>query len=347
MAKRKLSKEMLLLIVFAAVFVLLSVMSPGKFLTTANLRSMCFQIPEFGLFAIAMMVTILTGGINLSVVTSGTLGSILAALVLSHATANGMSAGVAIALAMLTNLAISALCGLLNGWVISYIGAAAMLTTLGTSTLFEGLGLLISKGSSISGFPTEFFWIGNGTVLGIPVPTLIFLILTVVTWLLLEKTAWGAGIYIVGCNPKAADFSGIDVRRVTMLGYVYSGFLSGVATIIMMSRYNSARIDYGESYLMQTVAAAVLGGTLISGGYGRVGGVVVAVATLQCVSSGLNIFGLDTSLTTMITGLILIGVLTANFIAANRNGTLDMKKLVSLFAGGQRSQKEYTTKKER
>ena len=120
---------------------------------------------------------------------------------------------------------------------------------------------------------------------------------------------------MVGCNPTAASFSGINVKKVMMKVYIYSGFLGSIATIIMMSRYNSARIDYGSSYLMQTVTAAVLGGTVITGGYGKVIGVVLSVLVLQCISSGLNIAGLDTNLSTVITGLLLIGVLAVNFIS--------------------------------
>lgn len=316
--KKKLSKEWVLLIIFVMIFTVLSIMSPGKFLTENNLHSMCFQIPEFGLFAIAMMVTILTGGINLSVITSGTVGGILGALVLSTLWGNGTNAILSITLAVLTVLAVSTLCGFINGCVVSYVGTAAMMTTLGTSTLYEGVGLLISKGNSISKFPTEFYWFGNKTLLGIPVPMILFLAAAALVYILLERTPWGQNVYMVGSNPKTSMYSGINVRKTTMLAYVLSGFLSGIAMVIMMSRYNSARIDYGSSYLMQTVAAAVLGGTLITGGYGKVMGIVIAVMTLQCISSGLNIFGMDASLTSMITGLVLIGVLAINFFNGRR-----------------------------
>ncbi len=316
---KKVSKEAVLLIVFASIFAALSAMSPGKFLTGSNLRSICFQIPEFGLFAIAMMLAILTGGINLSVITSGTLGSILGALVLSSTYASGLSPLLCIVLAVLTVLGVATLCGLLNGFVVSYVGTAAMMTTLGTSILYEGIGLLISKGNSISKFPAEFYWFGNATFLGVPVPMYIFIVMALVVHILLHRTPWGLNVYMIGSNPKASKFSGINVPGSTMLAYTLSGLLSGIAAVIMMSRYNSARIDYGSSYLMQTVAAAVLGGTLITGGYGTVYGVVLAVATLQCLSSGLNIFGLDTSLTSMITGIVLIGTLSINFFAAQRS----------------------------
>ncbi|WP_434693023.1 ABC transporter permease [Hungatella sp. SB206] len=311
---KKNSKERILLIVFALVFIALSFLSPDKFLTVTNIRSMAFQLPEFGILTLAMMVPILTGGINLSLVTAATLGGVVSATVMASLYKQNWNETLIIMIAVLTSMAASVLCGIINGYVVSYIGAAAMMATLGTSTLFEGIGLYISKGNSISGFPAAFHWIGNGTVCGVPVPMIVFGLVAVVTWLLLEKTAWGQSVYMVGCNRKAASFSGLNVNRIMMKVYMYSGFLGSLAMLIMMSRYNSARVDYGSSYLMQAVAASVLGGTMITGGYGKVGGVVIAVAILQIISSGFNIFGLDRNLTTVINGVILIGVLTLNFL---------------------------------
>ena len=302
-----------MLIVFALVFIALSFLSPDKFLTVTNIRSMAFQLPEFGILTLAMMVPILTGGINLSLVTTATLGGVVSATVMASLYKQNWNETLIIMIAVLTSMAASVLCGIINGYVVSYIGAAAMMATLGTSTLFEGIGLYISKGNSISGFPAAFYWIGNGTVCGVPVPMIVFGLVAGVTWLLLEKTAWGQSVYMVGCNRKAASFSGLNVNRIMMKVYMYSGFLGSLAMLIMMSRYNSARVDYGSSYLMQAVAASVLGGTMITGGYGKVGGVVIAVAILQIISSGFNIFGLDRNLTTVINGVILIGVLTLNF----------------------------------
>ena len=322
---KKNSKEWVLFGVFILLFIFLSVLSPKNFLTIRNIRSMAFQIPEFGILAIAMMVVILTGGINLSLVTTGTLGGIISALVMSSLNDAGTPPAVAIGLAVVVSMAVSMLCGVLNGYVVSYIGAAAMMVTLGTSTLYEGLGLYLSKGNSISGFPSAFYWFGNGTVAGIPVPMIAFLAVAAATYVFLEKTAWGLSIYMVGSNRKASEFSGINVNKVTMKVYIYSGFLGSLAMIIMMSRYNSARVDYGSSYLMQTVAASVLGGTRVRG-YGKVFGVVIAVAIMQIISSGLNIFGLDRSLTTVITGVILIGVLTLNFITSKTGGLKLNKK---------------------
>ena len=138
--------------------------------SATNLQSMVFQLPEFGLFALAMTVTILTGGINLSGYYLGNDGRYSRRKGHVCPYESGADVGAAILTAIVIAMISSSLCGMLNGYIVAYIGAPAMMATLGTSTLFEGIGLLVSMGNSISGFPTEFFWFGNGTVLGIPVP---------------------------------------------------------------------------------------------------------------------------------------------------------------------------------
>lgn len=313
--KKKLSKEWMLVLLFVILFIILSILSPTRFLSVHNLQSMTFQLPEFGIFAIAMMVVIVTGGINLSLVSTAALSGIASALVLSKLYAAGCNVILAIFLMLLCAVAVSIVCGLLNGYVVAYIGAAAMMATLGTSTLFEGISLNITKGNAVSGFPAEFYWFGNGTVLGIPVPFLIFAVVAVVSIILLERTPWGQSTYMVGCNQKASKFSGINVEKVMLKVYVYSAILGSIAVIIMMSRYNSAKADYGSSYLMQSISASVLGGTNIEGGYGKVVGVITAVAILQIISSGLNIIGVNRSIIDVITGCILIIVLAMNFLS--------------------------------
>ena len=121
-------------------------------------------------------------------------------------------------------------------------------------------------------------------------------------------------MYMVGSNPTAAVFSGINVKRILLQVYIYSSVLAGLAAVIMLSRYNSAKVDLGSSYLLQSVAAVVLGGTSMAGGHGTVLGTVIAVAILQVVSSGLNILGVHRFIIEVIMGAILIAVLTVNII---------------------------------
>ncbi len=314
---QKYAKEWILFGVFVLLFVLMSILSPRTFLSIDNLQSMAFQLPELGIISLAMMAVIVTGGINLSVTSTTALSGIVAAFTLSGLNAAGVNIGLTLVAAIIAAICTALICGTINGIAVSYIGVPAMLVTLGTMTLFEGISLKFTNGGAISGFPEQYYWFGNETILNIPVPMVIFIAVIAITIILLEHTPWGFSVYMVGCNPTATMFSGINVKKVLMKVYLFSAFLCSISAIIMTSRYNSAKVDYGSSYLMQSITAAVLGGTDISGGYGKVVGTVIATAILQIVSSGLNIFGMNRYIVDIIMGLILILVLTIDFINAN------------------------------
>ncbi|MDC7290859.1 ABC transporter permease [Blautia schinkii] len=311
--KSKHSSEFTLLLIFIGVFIVMGILSPDKFLTSNNIKTMAFQMPEFGLMSLAMMIAVLTGGINLSITTGAALSSIVAAFILSSEFGKS-SPGLSVVVALAACMLVSVLTGVVNGTVIAYVGVAPMLVTLGTKTLFEGLGLNFTKGGSISGFPEVYSEIGNGTFLGIPIPLLLYVAVVIVSYFLFERSAWGTEVYMVGCNETATKFSGINTKKTLMLVYIYSGIMAGLASVLISSRYNSAKTDYGSSYMMQAVSAVVLGGTSIAGGHGTVAGTVIAVAIIQVISTGLNIWGVNRYIINIITGGILIAVLALRYI---------------------------------
>lgn len=303
----------LLLLLIAA----MSLLAPGKFLTVRNFKNMGFQMAEFGILAIGMSVVIMTGGINLSLVNSAMLSAIVGAFLMRTMNElGGIPDLVIIATGILTVMLVSILCGIVNGYFVAYLGVASLLVTLGTQTVFNGVSLNITRGSGISGFPALFQRIGAGSILNVPYTMLIYLGAILVAWYLVERTPWGVSIYMVGGNEKATRFSGINTRAVLMKVYIFSAVMAGVAGVLMVSRYNSARADYGSSYTLQAVAATVLGGTDINGGSGHILGTVMAVAILQVVSSGFNIIGINRNITDVVTGLILVAVLTINYFTA-------------------------------
>ncbi len=312
---KKHSKELLLLWVLIIAFGLMSILSPDQFLSIDNLQSMASQLPEFGILALGMMIVIVTGGINLSLTSTAALSGIVSAFVLSDKNLFGGNTTAVIIFAIIVCLLTALACGLINGFLVSYIGVSSILVTLGTMTLYEGISLKFTKGGAISGFPESFTYFGNGTIFGIPVQIIIFLLVILVTIVCLENTPWGESVYMLGCNPKATEFSGINTKKVLMKVYLFSALLSGIAAIILISRYNSAKVDYGSSYLLQTIAASVLGGTAIEGGYGKVIGTVIATAILQVLTSGLNIIGVNRYFVDITMGCILILVLAINFFS--------------------------------
>lgn len=311
---KKNPKESVLLIVCIGAFILMSILSPRDFLTATNLQSMAFQIPELGIMALAMMVVILTGGINLSLTYVASLSGITMALVISNLYSSGADPAVSIVLGLVAGLAMVLGCGLLNGFLVAHLHVSPILATLGTMMLFEGIGLNLTEGRAISGFPESFSVIGNGTVAGIPISLIIFIVIAIVAWLVMERSPWGTKLHMLGSNETAVSYSGVNVKKQLMQVYLLSAVFCFLATLVMTARYNSMKVDYGSSYLLQSILAVVLGGASIAGGYGKVFGTVVAVFTLQIVSSGLNIFGLNRFFVDIVMGCLLIAVLALNFV---------------------------------
>lgn len=301
--------------VLVAVFTLMSVLAQGRFLKGSNFQSMAFQLPEVGLFSLAMMITLLTGGINLSVITTANLSSIVTALIITQYCSPGDTGPyvtLVIMLAIAAALATSLVLGLINGVLIAHVGVSAILATLGTMTLYDGLGIAITKGYVISDFPKSFLSIGNGTIFGIPIALLIFGVCAYIMSVILSRKPYGLSVYMIGSNERATEFSGINNKNVLMKTYLLSGFLSGVASVIMTSRFNSANAGYGASYLLVTVLIAVLGGVDPFGGFGKVAGLVMALVILQFISSGLNLLGVTAFITISLWGTILIMVMGMN-----------------------------------
>lgn len=288
----------------AAALLLFGLTLGSDFLNTRTVQSIAFQIPELGILSLAMMVTMICGGINLSLVATANLTGLTIAYLLGRA---GPDPGAPLILvATLGGLAIALFIGVVNGILIAYVGVSPILATLGTMTLVKGVAVGFTRGNVLSGFPPAVLAIGNGTVLGVPVPALVFLVLVVLLGLLLKRTPFGVRLYMMGSNMEATRYSGIDTRAALVKVYVLSSLLAGVAAVIMMARFNSTNASYGESYLLVTVLAAVLGGIDPFGGFGRVIGLLLALLLLQVVSSGLNALGVSSHLTMAIWGLILL-----------------------------------------
>ena len=309
------SPEARLAIIAVAVFVVMSVLSPDKFLSAQNMTSMAFQFPEFAILALAMTLTMLTGGIDLSVVGIANLSAIVAATILTTfagTDVTGTDAMLWWGVAFAASLAVGTLAGLFNGIAIALFGLPPILATLGSGLIFTGFAVAITGGSAVMGFPVIVAFLGNGTVIGIPVPLILFAVLALSLSLLLTRTAFGLKVQMFGANPLAARFAAIDVTGLLIRVYVLSGIFAAIAGMVVMSRANSAKADYGSSYLLLAVLIAVLGGVNPYGGYGRVIGVVLAVLSMQFLSSGLNMLGVSNFARELIWGVLLIFVMIVN-----------------------------------
>jgi simple sugar transport system permease protein len=215
-------------------------------------------------------------------------------------------------------LIVGLVAGALNGFLISRLKITPILATLGTSQVFTGLALVLTGGPAIVGFPEAWTFIGNGKLFGIAFPFVLFVALAGVIGFVLTRTPFGTRLMLIGANAKAARFAGLDTDRIVFHSYVLTGFLASIAGLILSGRTNAAKSDYGNSYLLQAVLVAVLGGTNPGGGRGTVLGVSIAVIALMLLSSGFQILRFSNFLIDFIWGGFLLLVIAIN-VTQSRN----------------------------
>ena len=279
-----------------------------------NIQSMAFQIPEFGFLALAMMLSNMIGGIDLSIIANANTVAIFTAYVLNGTWAFGTQGPVRIVLALLVALCTSLVFGILNGLIVAKTSAPSLVATLGTMTLIQGIGMAITGGASIGDIDPAFSGFGKAVFLGLPVIFWLFLVVALVLGLVLSLTEFGRKLYLYGGNPVAARFSAFHNEKMSMILFMLTGVLAGVAGLIILSRVNSAKVGYGDSYLLQTMIVCVIGGIDPNGGKGKVQGVVIAIILMQVMSSAFTIMSLSPYTKKLIWGVMLILVLGLNHL---------------------------------
>lgn len=287
---------------------------PG-FASAGTLGSFAAQLPLLGLLSLAMVVPLITGGLNLAIIATANgcallMAAVLRALPVAPDATPGAALGV-IVLALAAGAALALAIGLLTGALVAYTGVHPILVTLGTKSLIDGTSIYLTRGQAISGTSALYASIGNANLGGVPVTFLLLAGVAALLGLVLRRTSFGVSCAMIGSNVEAARYSAIDVRRVLVGVYALSSLLCFAAALVMLAVFNSASADYAQSYLLVTILAAVLGGVDPFGGFGTVSGLMLALAVLQVISTGFNQLGLSPYLTTAIWGLVLIAVMVA------------------------------------
>ncbi len=287
-----------------------------NFVSVANAVIISKHVAINAILAIGMTYVILTGGIDLSV------GSIVG---LTGMVAGGLIAkGIALPMfgvvifpsvieVVLIALAVGTLIGLVNGLLITKLGVAPFIATLGTLYVARGSALLLSGGATFSnlvgkpelenqGFPL----IGAGNLLGIPYSILILILMALVAAYVAMRTPFGRRVYAVGGNERAAALSGVRVDRIKIAVYMISGFCAAVVGLIVSSQLVASHPASGETFELNAIAAAVLGGTSLSGGRGRIGGTIIGAFVIGVLADGLVMMGVSEFWQMVIKGLVII-----------------------------------------
>lgn len=285
--------------------VVIGVISP-QFRTLNNFLSLLRQASINGLIAFGMTLVILTGGIDLSV------GSTLA---VTAALCAGMvvKMGIPVPIAMVLALVLGFLLGGVSGIMITKGRLQPFIATLITMTVYRGLTLIYTGGRPITGPSNpeytmgealEFF--GKGSIAGIPFPVILFAIIFIIYYVVLNKTTIGRKIYAVGSNAKCAELAGINIQKVKLLIYSVSGLMAALSGLILLSRLNSAQPTLGEGFELDAIAAVALGGTSMNGGRGKITGTLIGILIIAVLSNGLNILGVSSYYQDVIKGLVIL-----------------------------------------
>ncbi|NCX35584.1 MAG: ABC transporter permease [Actinobacteria bacterium] len=296
-------------------FVVFSYFSSDIFFSRENFQSMAYQVPEVAILSIAVMLSMLTGGIDLSIVGISNAAALMAAYIMTqNMTDEGKISNTWILIACLLGISLGLACGVINAVLISILNVTPILATLATMTLFNGIAIGITNGESISSLPEQFVRIGNGTFFGIPTPFVLMIIIAIVVGFIINRTSLGLKVFLIGTNRKAAQYSVMGDRKVIAWTYILSGFLSSLAGLIIASRTSAASPDFGNSYILLAIVIVVLGGVNPMGGFGTVTGVILATIVLQMVASGFNALRFSQFLYLAAQGGVLVLVMMLNVV---------------------------------
>lgn len=281
------------------VAVFLISLTTDRFLTSQNLINVSLQVSTVAIAAIGSTLVILTGGIDLSPGSAVALTTCVAAILIRNM-------GLPMPVGLVAVLALGGAMGLFNGVLSTYGRIPSFVVTLATLSIFRGLAFLITGGSpifSVSPFLEPMFY---GKLAGIPLPFLYMLVLYSVTFVFLRFTRAGRAIYAVGGNESAARLSGIQVNRTRMLAFVLAGLTAAIAGILLTARLNSGSPNYGQGLELATIAAAVIGGASLTGGYGNIVSTLFGALTVAVVQNGLNLNAVPAAWQNITLGAIII-----------------------------------------
>ncbi|MFM9142337.1 MAG: ABC transporter permease [Actinomycetota bacterium] len=304
-----------LMIFTALIFVLFSYFSSDIFFSRDNFQSMAYQVPEVAILSIAVMLSMLTGGIDLSIVGISNAAALVAAYFMTkNMTEDGKISNKWIAISCLLGIFVGLICGAINSILISILNITPILATLATMTFYNGVAIGITNGESISSLPEQFVRIGNGTFFGIPSPFVLMVIIAIFVGYLVNRTSLGLKVFLIGTNRKAAQYSVMGDKKVIAWTYILSGFLSSLAGLIIAARTSAASPDFGNYYILLALVIVVLGGVNPMGGFGTVTGVILATIVLQMVASGFNALRFSQFLYLAAQGGVLVLVMMLNVI---------------------------------
>jgi ribose transport system permease protein len=290
------NQSLLLLLVIVTISIFITITNV-QFISSRNILNILQQISVTGIVTMGMGMVLISGGIDLSV---GAIISLTCSVV-----AKLIVSGVDPWLAAPIGLAVGTLCGFTNGLIISRTRCPAFIITLGMLSVYQGIALVVTRGRIVN-LSGQFDFMGRPLFAFAPAYVLVFLVICVIFYVLLNFTRYGRRIYAMGGNEEATYLSGIKVDNLKLKVYGINGLVVGVAALVLLSRLGSANPVMGNGYELQSIAAAVIGGTALDGGRGSVVGCFLGVLLLGIISNSLNILGVSPFYQNIVLGVIIV-----------------------------------------
>lgn len=285
-----------------------------NFLKRQNLINVVNRIVEIGILAVGMTLVILTGGIDLSVGSLIALASVVTTVLIRDYFGGIDANGQSVILAGLAGIAVCGVCGLFNGCMIVGFKIPPFIATLAMMMIASGIAFMISKGQSIDQVPSFFVWLGRGHWVGIPTAVWLMLLIFAFAHSVMTLTTYGRSIYAIGGNEVAARLCGVRVDWIMVATYGISGLLAGLGGLVMASRLGTGDAKYGLMYELYVIAAVVVGGTSLRGGYGSMFGTLVGALIIAVIENGMNLMQIDSYAQKVVFGsIILLAVLIDRF----------------------------------
>jgi ribose transport system permease protein len=304
-------------IIFALIIICLIIafFNPA-FLSKYNLTTLILGFSFISIVAFGETMVLISGEIDLSIGAIAGLSGIGAAWLM-------VNSGLSPILAIVAGLAMGAACGLVNGFLITKIKLNSFIVTLGTMEAFSGLIMVITKGWAIVRIPESIFFLGRGQVLGAPIPVVIMIAILFYLSLVLKSTVFGQRVYLVGGSEIAARVVGINVEKMKITIFTLSGILSATAGVLMVARLTSGQPTVGQYWLLPSIAAAVIGGTSLTGGRGGLIGTLAGAAIMGVLQNAIAILGISPYWERTIIGIVVVLAVTMDVIR-QRTGYLKM-----------------------
>jgi ribose/xylose/arabinose/galactoside ABC-type transport system permease subunit len=279
------------------------------YISQDNFKAVAFQISFLGIMAMGTSLLIISGNVDLSIGSMFTVCALAAAM---------SSRAVDPRLALGFGILVGGFIGAVNGLLVWRMRISPIIITLGSLTLLKGVAQLISGGYGILGVPASFATFGQTNIFTVPMPVWVFLAVALVAYVILHKTTIGRHVYAIGGNREASTAAGINVRRLTIGLFTVNGLIVGLAAVVAASRLGTADPAFGVGYEFQVITAVILGGVAFTGGEGSIGGVILAVALLGVIQSGLITIGVDPSYADVVTGAALIIAVSLDQLASEQ-----------------------------